>query len=307
MKVLVTGGAGFIGSNIVDLLIDNRYKVTVVDNLSTGKKENLNPRAKFYKIDIRSSNLKKVFKRERPDYVLHQAAQTQVRKSILNPVYDSRININGSLNLLECCKKYNIEKIIYASSGGAVYGEPRYLPVDENHTINPISPYGVSKYMVESYLYTYNKLFGLDYIILRYSNVYGPRQDPYGEAGVIAIFIGKFLNKKRPMIFGDGNQTRDFVYVEDVAMANFLALKKNTKDKIFNIGTGKGYSVNEITRKIKGILDSEIKPIYDSPIKGEVRDICLNIKLSKKELGWKPQIDMDTGLKNTMKWFSKNV
>lgn len=303
-NVLLTGGAGFIGSNIVDLLIENGYGVLIIDNLSSGKKENLNKKAKFYKLDICNQNLKKIFKKEKPEFVIHQAAQVNVRKSILNPEFDANVNISGSINLLECCKNFNVKKVVYASSGGAIYGEPQYLPADERHPINPISPYGASKHAVEHYLELYRQNFGIDYISLRYSNVFGPRQDPFGEGGVIAIFIGKFLRNKQPVIFGDGNQTRDFVYVGDIASANLISLEKEMNKRIFNIGTGIETSVNEIYKKLKNILNSKIEPIHRDAIKGEVGRIYLDIHLAEKELGWKPETSLEDGLKKTIEWYN---
>ncbi len=303
-NVLVTGGAGFIGSNIVDLLIGNGYNISVIDNLYTGKKENLNKNARFYRRDIRNRNLKEVFKKEKPEFVIHLAAQVNVRKSMSDPEFDADVNIMGTINLLECCKNFNIEKIVYASSGGAVYGEPQYLPADESHPINPISQYGASKHAVEHYLELYWKNFGIDYVSLRYSNVFGPRQDPFGEGGVVAIFIGKFLKNLKPVIFGDGNQTRDFVYVGDVANANLVSLIKKTDTRIFNIGAGIETSVNEISEKLKNILNSKIVPIYGDAIKGEVRRIYLDVSLAEKELGWKPGVTLDNGLRKTIEWFN---
>jgi UDP-glucose 4-epimerase len=302
-KVLVTGGAGFIGSNIVDLLIQNGFIVSVVDDLSTGQKKNLNPKARFYKKSIAASDLTGVFEKERPEYVVHEAAQINVRKSITDPAYDAGINILGSINLLECCKKYKVKKIVYASSGGAIYGEPVKLPADESHQIRPLCPYGASKYAVENYLNIYKKNFGIDYVALRYSNVYGPRQDPLGEAGVVAIFINKLMNRGQPTIFGDGKQTRDFIYVKDVARANLLAIQKNTKHTEYNIGTGQEISVNELYEKLKKIIGSDAKAVHGPEVSGEVRRIYLNIKRAEKELTWKPQISMENGLAETAKYF----
>jgi UDP-glucose 4-epimerase len=294
MKVLVTGGAGFIGSNIVDLLISEGYEVVVIDDLSTGKAEYVNEKATFYRMDLVGEGLENVLNREKVDFVLHQAAQVQVRKSLLDPNFDAKVNILGSINLLECCR--DVEKFIYASSGGAVYGEPEYLPVDERHPIRPLSPYGASKYAVEKYLHAYKEIYGLDYISLRYGNVYGPRQDPYGEAGVVAIFANKMLHGKRPTIFGDGNQTRDFIYVEDVANANLLAMEKNTRNEVFNIATGEETSVNKIFEIIQESLKTNLKPVHDPPIKGEVRRIYLDVKRAEKKLGWKPKVGLREGI-----------
>src|SRR4030067_347000 len=226
MKGLVTGGAGFIGSHVVDALISAGYEVVVVDDLSTGNLANLNPAATFYQMDIRSQQLAEVFEKERPAYVDHHAAQMDVRRSIADPLFDAEVNVIGSINLIECCRRYGVKRLIYISTGGAVYGEPEYLPCDEAHPINPICPYGASKHTVEHYLFMYQQNYGLEYNVLRYPNVYGPRQDPHGEAGVVAIFTGQMLDDKQVVINGDGEQPRYFVYVEGCAQANRLAMNR---------------------------------------------------------------------------------
>ena len=300
MKILVTGGAGFIGSHLVDKALEEGYDVVTIDNLNNGKLENLNKDAKFYKVDIVDiDNLSLVFEKEKPDYIIHLAAQISLRESLKNPIYDAEQNILGSINILECCRKFNVKKVVYASSA-AVYGFPKYLPVDEKHPINPFSPYGVSKHTVEHYLQYYHENFEIDYIILRYSNVYGERQDPLGEAGVIAIFIDKLKKGERPIIFGDGEQTRDFIYAKDVVEANLLALEKETENKVFNISTNTETSVNELFKKIKEIMNSNINPIYKNPIK-EVRNIRLDNSLAEKELNWKPKVELNEGLKKIAK------
>ena len=300
MKVLVTGGAGFIGSHLVDEALEEGYDVVTIDNLNNGKLENLNKDAKFYKVDIVDiDNLSLVFEKEKPDYIIHLAAQISLRESLKNPIYDAEQNILGSINILECCRKFNVKKVVYASSA-AVYGFPKYLPVDEKHPINPFSPYGVSKHTVEHYLQYYHENFEIDYIVLRYSNVYGERQDPLGEAGVIAIFIDKLKKGERPIIFGDGEQTRDFIYAKDVVEANLLALEKETENKVFNISTNTETSVNELFKKIKEIMNSNINPTYEKPIK-EVRNIRLDNSLAEKELNWKPKVELNEGLKKIAK------
>lgn len=305
MKVLVTGGAGFIGSHVVDTLIEDGFEVVIADNLTNGKTENINSKAKLYQVDITSDKLKNVFEKEKPELVCHQAAHINVRNSVKNPIFDSEHNILGSVNLLELCKEYNIKKVVYASSGGAIYGNPEYLPCDEKHPIQPVSPYGVSKFAVELFLSYYYKIFGLKFCSLRYSNVYGPRQDPLGEAGVVAIFANRFLSNKQCTIFGDGNQTRDFVYVKDVARANLLALKSSCKACAVNIGVGSETSINELYDKIRELFTSEKEAIHGPAVKGEVYKIYLDIAKAKKVLGWQPEYDFDQGLKETIAWFKK--
>ncbi len=226
MKILVTGGAGFIGSHVVDLFLKNDYEVVVIDDLSTGRPSNLNPAALFYEADIRGPEIAGILNKEKPDYISHHAAQIDVRRSVSEPIFDAEVNILGSINLLESARMSGVKRIIYSSTGGAVYGEPVYLPCDEDHPINPLAQYGASKYIVEHYLFMYQVLYGLPYTILRYPNVYGPRQDPHGEAGVVAIFCGRMLAGDPVTIFGSGEQERDFVHVSDCAAANLLAINK---------------------------------------------------------------------------------
>ncbi|MFC2162822.1 NAD-dependent epimerase/dehydratase family protein [Candidatus Altiarchaeota archaeon] len=302
MRVLVTGGAGFIGSNIVDLLIASGHDVAVVDNLSTGKRENLDPSAEFHEVDITGDALDDVFAKVKPEAVIHEAAQINVRDSVENPAFDASVNVLGSINLLECLRRHDVGKIVYASSGGAVYGEPEQNPCDESHSINPLCPYGASKYAVEKYLFIYNVNYGIDYTILRYSNVYGPRQDPLGEAGVVAIFTNKMLAGQSPMIFGDGDQTRDFVYVGDVAQANLLALNAKTEDRIFNIGSGVESSVNDVTGHLLELTGSKANPEHGPEVKGEVRNICLDIGRARSQLAWDPKVGLGHGLKMTVEW-----
>jgi len=302
MKILVTGGAGFIGSHIVDKLIARGDSVAVIDDLSTGKKENLNSKAKFYKLSIVDKKVEQVFAKEKPDYVIHQAAQVDVTRSVKEPLYDAEVNILGSLNILECCRKYGVKKIVYANSGGAGSGEPQYLPVDEKHPIAPLCPYGVSKHTFEHYLDLYSKIHGMKYTSLRYANVYGPRQDPFGEGGVIAIFSYNLLKNQAPKIFGNGKQTRDFVFVGDVADANILSLEKGDND-YFNVSTGKEISINDLFKMIKELTGSKTNAIYAEPRKGEImRSVLSNAKI-KKATGWSPKVDLKQGLKETIAFF----
>jgi len=305
--ILVTGGAGFIGSNLVDELLNHGYEVVVLDNLTTGKIENLsaamkNKKFKFYNADIRNFD-KKILKDV--EIIFHLAAQIDVRKSVKDPFYDMDVNIKGSINLIQNAINSDVEKIIYSSSGGAIYGEPEILPADENTPIKPLSPYGASKFAVESYLHTFYKIYGLKYVALRYGNVYGKRQDPLGEAGVIAIFFGKVSSNKDPIIFGDGNQTRDFISVDDVVKVNIAAINKLKKYNEYNVGTGKETSVNEIVSIMEKIFNKKINKIYEKERMGEVRNICLDIKRLKEEIDFKPE-DIETGMRKVYEWM-KNL
>lgn len=302
IKILVTGGAGFIGSHIVDTYINEGYEVVIADNFSTGRKENLNPKARFYELNILDDSLEEIFKKEKIDILNHHAAQIDVRKSLDDPFFDAKVNILGGIKLLEYSRKYNLKKIIYASTGGAIYGEPKINPVPEEHSIFPLAPYGISKHALEHYIEYYAKIFSLDYTILRYSNVYGPRQDPLGEAGVVAIFIGKILKGENPLIFGDGRQTRDFIFVKDVALVNLISLKKGSKE-ILNISREKETSVEEIFKEIKLNLKSNLEPVYKSARLGEVYKIALNNKKAKKILNWEPATDLSSGIKQTVEYF----
>ena len=308
MKVLVTGGAGFIGSHIADRLIDGGYEVVIVDNLSSGKEKNINKKAKFYKLDIQDLKLEVIFQEEKPDYVNHHAAQIDVRRSVSDPLFDAKVNVLGTINLLQNCAKYKVKKVIYASSGGAVYGEQEVFPAPEVHPLRPISPYGITKLIGEYYLYYYKTVYGLDYTALRYANIYGPRQDPHGEAGVVAIFIQKMLNKEQPIINGDGEQTRDFVYVGDVVEANILAMENNPEldsgtDNIFNIGTSIETSVSLIFNLLREIINPDINAKYGPPKLGEQQRSIIENTKAKKTLHWEPKISLRSGLEKTCKYF----
>ena len=343
--VLVTGGAGFIGSHIVDLLIDNNYEVVIIDDLSSGREENINQNARFYKLNITDQKgLTEVFKQEKPDYICHEAAQISVSFSVKDPLFDAQTNILGSLNLLKCCLNHQVKGIVFASSGGTIYGEPEHFPISEDYPFRPQSPYGISKVAIEYYLDFYQKNYNLDYVSLRYGNVYGPRQDPYGEAGVIAIFIEKMLKGEIPTINGDGEYIRDYIYVEDVAQANLLALqnmvklskvvqekeRETEKEKItevegekevkaktepepeiklngFNLGTGRGISVNEIFYLLKEIIKFPHPAHYGPPRAGDLRKNILDCHLIKEVLEWHPKFDFSAGLEKTVRWFKENI
>lgn len=302
-KILVTGGAGFIGSHIVDALIQDGHKVAVVDNLITGRREFVNKKAKFYRIDIRSAkSLGILFQRSKFDVVIHHAAQMDVRKSVADPIFDADNNIIGALNLLENCVRYKVKKFIFASTGGAIYGDASVIPTPETYPAWPISPYGVAKLTVEHYLYFYKVNYGLKYVALRYGNVYGPRQNPHGEAGVVAIFSKKLLAGEQPIINGHGRQTRDYVYVSDVVRANLLALKKNVVGS-FNIGTGEETDVNQIFRGLVKIAGFEVKEKHGPAKPGEQKRSSLNCSLVRRELGWRPKVKLEDGLRETIEYF----
>ncbi len=305
IKCIVTGGGGFIGSHLVNKLLEQGYKVAIIDNLSTGRKENINPKADFYNINIQDSKISEIFNKVKPDIVFHYAAQINVRKSVDDPIESAKINILGSLNILENCKNFKVRKIIFASTGGAIYGEAKTIPTPEDYPPKPVSPYGIEKLIFEHYLSFYKKEYGLDYLILRFANVYGPRQNSKGEAGVIAIFCDKMIAGEQPIINGNGTQTRDFVFVDDVISANMLAIEKN-ENGIFNIGTGIETNINDIFRKFKGLFHVEIKEIYAPKKQGEQKRSCLDFKKAKVTLGWQPKYDLNKGLKETQEWFKNH-
>jgi UDP-glucose 4-epimerase len=302
-KVLVTGGAGFIGSHVVDLFVSQGYEVVIVDDLSTGRASNLNPAAKFYQLDIRDPKLRDVFEAERPDFISHHAAQMDVRRSVAQPLFDAHVNILGSINMIECAKEFGVKHFVYISTGGAVYGEPVKLPCDESHPIDPICQYGASKHTVEHYLYMYHVNYGLNYTVLRYPNVFGPRQDPHGEAGVVAIFTGKMLDREQVIINGDGEQTRDFVYVGDCARANLLAITVEHQAGIYNLGWGLPTSINQIFSTLAKVTDYPHAVQYGPAKVGETRHIYLDASKAKRELGWTPTATLEEGLQETVNYF----
>ncbi len=303
MKILVTGGAGFIGSHIVDSLIREGHDVVVLDNLYSGKKENVNSEAEFILMDIRDKEVAKVFKGHKFDVVYHLAAQMDVRKSVEDPALDANINILGSINLLENCVDTGVKKFIFASSGGVMYGECSDRYPEETEYPDPLSPYGDSKLALEFYLNFYRDSYGLESVALRFGNVYGPRQDPHGEAGVVAIFSGRMLNGEDVYIFGDGDQVRDYVYVGDVARANLKALKKG--NGVYNIGTGKSRSVNELFDILKDITGYEKKAVYESARAGELQISRMGVSKAKEELNWYARVYFKRGLENTVEYFKR--
>ena len=306
MKVLVTGGAGFIGSHLVDRLIQEGHEVVVVDNLSTGKRRNLNRAARLVKLDIQSWRLERIFRNERPHMVMHLAAQMDVRKSVEDPMFDAQVNVLGTLNVLQQSIKHGVRKVVFSSSGGAIYGEQEIYPAPESHVTRPLSPYGVSKLCGEQYLSYYQRVNGLQIVSLRYANVYGPRQDPEGEAGVVAIFIQKLLNNEQAIVNGNGRQTRDFVYVEDVVEANLAAMGQDIQGT-YNVGTGEETSVNDLLGILVRHTNSTCKEVH-GPAKGgeQARSVIDSGKL-RQELSWESRTELSEGLKRTVDYFRERM
>jgi UDP-glucose 4-epimerase len=306
MKILVTGGAGFIASHIADAFINEGHKVFILDNLATGFEKNINPKAVFLKADICDKDISKFFEKEKFDLVDHHAAQMDVRRSVADPSFDANTNILGTINLLQNCIAHGVKKFIFASTGGAVYGEQSYYPADENHPLAPLSPYGISKLAVEKYLYFFKVQYNFNYTILRYANIFGPRQNPFGEAGVVAIFTSKLLNGEQPVINGTGRQTRDYVFVEDVVKANLLALKDASSD-IYNVGTGKETTVNDIFNLLNGIIGKGQEEKHGPAAAGEqMRSVITSEKMFHK-FNWKPSTKLEDGLEKTVEYFRANI
>lgn len=305
-NILVTGGAGFVGSHLVDAYIADGHNVVVIDDLFTGHRANLNEQCEFHQLDIRDSRLEELFRQHRFEVVSHQAARGNVRASMEDPMTFADVNVRGGINLLECCRKYGVRKIIYSSTGGCVYGEPKYLPADESHPLRPRDPYGASKASFELYLPVYAMNYGLQYTILRYPNVYGPRQDPFGEAGVVAIFAGQMLRGLQPVIHGDGEQLRDYVYITDVVRANRIVLSDGDDD-IFNVGWGQGTSVNQIFSWLREIVGVDVIEVHGPPKLGEIRQTYLNAAKIASTLGWKPRVLMQEGLRRTVDYFRERL
>jgi UDP-glucose 4-epimerase len=304
VNILVTGGAGFIGSHIVDAYVSDGHHVVVIDDLSSGVKENVNPNAEFHQLDIRSGEVEQVFRNHKFDIVNHHAAQMDVRRSVADPKFDASVNVIGGLNILESARQYGVKKIIFSSTGGAIYGEQDYFPADEDHPVRPLSPYGITKLVTEKYLFYYRQVHGIEHVVLRYANVYGPRQNPHGEAGVVAIFAKKMLQGESPVINGDGKQTRDYTYVGDVVNASVLALKYQGSN-IFNIGTGIETDVNELFHVLRGWLRPDCPEHHGPGMQGEQRRSVISSKKIEKELGWKPRVDLSAGLRLTAEYFKK--
>ncbi|MDA8402184.1 MAG: NAD-dependent epimerase/dehydratase family protein [Deltaproteobacteria bacterium] len=307
MKILLTGGAGFIGSHVTDELIAKGNDVVIIDNLSTGFEYNINPKAKFVKTDITDfKKIENIFAEESPEIIYHFAAQIDVRKSVSDPLFDAETNIMGTLNLIKLSSDFKIKKFIFSSTGGAIYGDTDVRPTPENHPEWPLSPYGIAKLATDKFLNYYNEIFGLKYVSLRYGNVYGPRQNPHGEAGVVAIFLNKMLKGEQPIINGDGDQTRDYVYVEDVVKANILALENIDKVGIYNVGTSIEISVNDLFKEINKNFDNKYKEVHGPAKLGEQKTSCLNYEKIKKDMNFIPKTDFSEGIKETYKWFLLN-
>ena len=305
MRMLVTGGAGFIGSAVVDACLAQGHDVAVVDDLSTGSAAHVAGRARIYKVDVRSPELDAVFAAERPEIVSHHAARVSVRRSGDAPLADAVVNVLGSLNVLEAARRHGVRRVILASTGGAIYGEPDGPAADETHPCRPRSAYAVAKLAVEHYLEGYER-WGLERVVLRYASVYGPRQDPYGEAGVVAIFIERILAGRAPTIFGDGEQVRDFVHVDDVVRANQAAHVLDLRDgerALFNIGTGRGTSVLGLWRVLAGVTGSTVVPSHEPARAGDLVRNVLDAGRARRVLGWVPRVDIEQGLRQTWAWF----
>ena len=303
MRVLLTGGAGFIGPHVADRLLERGHEVAVADDLSSGKRGNVPEGARFYEADVRSG-CKEVFEEFEPEALCHQAAQMDVRRSVREPDFDADVNVLGTVRLLQNCVEHGVRKVVFASTGGAVYGEQRRFPATEEHPQYPISPYGVSKLAAERYLHFYDVQHGVSYAALRYANVYGPRQDPHGEAGVVAIFCGNLAENKPSKINGTGEQTRDYVYVGDVARANVLALEGEAPNGAYNVGTGIETSVNELYDRMRRLSGRDLPPQRGPQLPGEQRRSCVDPSRASRALNWWPEVDLDTGLKETLRSFA---
>jgi UDP-glucose 4-epimerase len=306
MKIVVTGGAGFIASQIVDAYIERGHEVHILDDFSTGQASNLNPKATVHKVDIADSGTVKLVEQIKPDVLSHHAAQMDVRHSVTDPAFDARVNIIGFINLLEASKNAGVKKVIFASSGGAVYGEQEVFPAPESHVTQPASPYGVSKRTGELYLSYYHQAFGMPFVALRYANVYGPRQSAKGEAGVVAIFLSLLLSGKTPVINGDGRQTRDYVYVGDVVAANVAALESSFIGQI-NIGTGVETDVVTIFNYLRDAVGSNVEAQHGPAKAGEQRRSCVDATRAAEILGWRPQMTLAEGLRRTAAFYQETI
>lgn len=307
MNILVTGGAGFIGSHIVDNLITRGHNVVIMDNMVTGQKDIINPKAKFYQEDIRNLvELNKIIKENQIEKICHQAAQLDVRKSVEDPQFDAEVNIIGTINIFEAARQNGISKVVFASSGGAIYGDTEIMPTTETHPEEPISPYGIAKLVMEKYAHYYKEIYNINYTSLRYSNVYGPRQNAHGEAGVVAIFTDRMLRGEQCYINGDGENTRDFVFVEDVVEANVQALLGDLSGK-YNICTEKSISINQVFDIINQLSGANLERLYKEAKLGEQKHSCLSYSKINKVIGWEPKTEINNGLEKTVEYFKNKL
>lgn len=308
MKILVTGGAGFIGSHVVDAYLAAGHEVAVLDNLATGRAENVNSGAALHRVDVRDlAQVQQVVASFRPDVVSHHAAQAEVPKSVADPGYDAQVNVVGGLNVLRACVDSGVRKVIFSSTGGALYGEPDVVPAGEDHPIRPLSPYGTAKYAFEQYLAMFERTFGLTFTTLRYANIYGARQDFAAEEGrVIAIFASRMIEGRPVTIDGDGNQARDMLHVADVATANLAALERGDGET-FHVSTGIPVTVNDLFRKLAVLTEYRLAPRFGPPRKGDVYRIALDNTRAKEKLGWEPQILLEEGLQLTVDYFRDQI
>lgn len=307
MKILVTGAAGFIASHVADAYANAGHDVVILDDLSRGAKKNTNPKARVYQCDIRDrETVEKIFLSEKPAVVNHHAAQMDVRRGVREPLFDAQVNILGGINLIEAAVANGVERFIYAGTAGAGYGEPDRVPVPEDYPVNPITPYGISKHTVEHYLFTFRFLYGLNYVALRYGNVYGPRQSSQGEAGVFAIFSEQMLAGVQPVIYGDGTKSRDYIYISDVVAANVAALQHGTGE-IFNISSGVQTTDQEVFDLVRGLLGKSVEPRYAARRPGEIDRICLDISKAKRLLGWEPTVTLAEGARQTVAYFQREA
>ncbi|MCR3759854.1 NAD-dependent epimerase/dehydratase family protein [Clostridium felsineum] len=302
MNILVTGGAGFIGTHVVNMLLEDGHKVSVIDNMVHGNGSNLPKNVPLYKMDIVDSSIEDAFKIEKPEIVIHNAAQISVAHSVKDPIYDAKVNVLGSVNILEMCKKYGVKKVIYPASA-AIFGEPKYLPIDEKHPLDMISQYGITKHTVEHYLSVYKELYGINYTVLRYSNVYGPGQDSSGEGGVVSIFAEKLLKGESLCIYGNGEQVRDFVYVKDVAKANLYALN-SLHNEIYNVCTNTRITINHLAELMCSVQGEKVDIIHIGERAGDIFESYMSYDKINSACGWKPEYDLKSGIEETMRSFN---
>ena len=304
----MTGGAGFIGSHVVDAYLLAGHEVAIIDDFSTGSERNLNPEAQLHRLDLRDqAGVDRTIGSFRPEIVNHHAAQAEVPKSVADPAFDAQVNLIGGINLLKACVDHGVKKVVFSSTGGALYGEPDVAPAAEDHPVRPLSPYGTSKFCFEQYLGTFRRTFGLEFTVLRYANIYGPRQDFKSEEGrVIAIFASRMIAGRPITIDGDGNQSRDMLHVGDVATANLAALERGAGG-VYHISTGFDVSINELYRKLAILTDYSSKPSYGPRRKGDVYRIALDNAHAKQDLGWEPRVSLEEGLSLTVEYFRERV